>query len=1361
MSTFRSACAVLLPVAVACGGSAPAPAPTVATAEPIRGAFTLERESFTTAVDAPTRVEQESVAQTGDDGRGAIRLDGGAWVLLDRSSSVVAALDSIELRSGRAWIDARDTEVVVRTARGEVRGVDATFDVRVGDTVEAYCASGELSWIAGDRDGRVAQGESLALGAEPGVRPERLWNDWTGGLADPSARRDAVAGYVGILAGRGLFQLGVARRPLAIRAHEVDATIHGDFATTTVVQTFFNAESSALEAEYRLRIPPGAVVNGFAVDLGGGFVEASVQPMSSRGYALDWDDPNVSTSRLSYDGPERLRARVHPVQPGATVRVKLTYAQWLDRRGDRRTYQYPMHTEDSRPPRVGELRIRVDTGRAEVGTHRAGMGATVDAGSVVVRRSDWQPSADFYLDLIDDDDEDRPEGAAAYVVDAPVEPGADGTQQFVLLDVPTSEIEVESEGSGLDVVLVVDVSGATSDEDLELARAVVESVATQLAPSDRIAIRVGDVSAHTPEGAPAGLEPANDATREAILESIARAQLGGATDLGAMLRQAAEVVEGRPRGIVLYVGDATPTTGSMDTTSLRRVLASIPDAPRFFGLAIGEGSNIDLLRALFTEPRAVPVDDRTEAARAVMRILARAAEPALRNVRLDLGSGIERLFPRPPMALSAGAPLRVVGRLRDQLPSEITLRGTLDGAAFEKTMPLTRRTVEDHGDIRRRWAVARLQELLDADEGREALVELGVRFGVLTPWTSYVAVGGKVDGYWPVRGFDRDPNVFDWALGGGVPVPVETNQGGWRRRRSTAAPEPATSLEETWVSRVSASEDAAAPTSDGGLGRAAVVRALQRSERGPRACYERRLLVRPDLHGMVQVEVEVDGDGTVKDAKVERGLGESDVDACILTEVRGVRFPATGSGSVRVSHVFHFESSGRGLGTQRQCSDASRQDLSVRSNLWRERLSANAGAQGALSVWREAARQCELSSWRARRELLRAILRNLPSVDGRLAVYRGLSDASVGAYLRRAILAGLRTPDEVALVRTALGLDAALEWEVFSRLWKRAADANAKLALVRRWLEVVPEEMDLRLRLLALLEETGRFGEAEELAHQLRADPLADARTRTAVGEFWLRRENEKEARRVFSEIVERTPYDPWARGRLGDLYRAHGWFDDAYREYQALARLRPDDDGVLLLLARAAAGAGRTDEALRLEQRLAETVEPGHLEGVAAVARLWTTTRLAAMKLEASGDTVALDRLRRRERRTGVLRDPPAVLITLTWPHPEDSPELHLHLPSTPDEIDWERAPVSAPPYGMEGASLEELASDETIALEIRRSDPDGIRDWTATLTVLVGLGTPEERVLRRELTLNREQRTLAFEVRGGALEPRTPRNP
>jgi len=41
-----------------------------------------------------------------------------------------------------------------------------------------------------------------------------------------------------------------------------------------------------------------------------------------------------------------------------------------------------------------------------------------------------------------------------------------------------------------------------------------------------------------------------------------------------------------------------------------------------------------------------------------------------------------------------------------------------------------------------------------------------------------------------------------------------------------------------------------------------------------------------------------------------------------------------------------------------------------------------------------------------------------------------------------------------------------------------------------------------------------------------------------------------QEAVNVDSDLVD-------AYVRLGDLYRAHGWADDAYREYRTLARLR------------------------------------------------------------------------------------------------------------------------------------------------------------------------------------------------------------
>lgn len=1367
-------CAVSLASALAgCGGEPPPPAPTVASAEPIRGSFEIARGGAAKTVVGPLRVERGATARTGADGRGALRMDTGAWVLFDRGAEATVELGKLTLARGRTWIDATSAdETTVATPQGTLTTTGAALAVDLNaNATTVYCAAGEITYRTPRGNGRLEQGETVKLtgSAAPAVQPEALWDDWTGGLADPTPRADRGTSAIGILTGRRLDERGVARTALAVRGHEVKANVRGDLAVTEIVQTFFNARSDVLEAEYSIRLPKDAIVQSFAVDLGSGFVEAAVSPFATQqGYELVWADPSVSMSSLSYAGPGRLRARVFPVTAGASVRIKLRYTEWLARHGNMRTYVYPMGA-GGEPPLLGEFVLEVDTNKAQAGALRAGMGARTEHGKVVLRRSDFRPRADFYLDLVDTVPA-ATDVADAHVVSFTPPPGfvtADGTEQYVFFDVPTERFEAETaQREPLDLVLVVDVSGAIEPDQLELSRSIVESVLRQLAPTDRVALLLGDVTGHAPAGARAALAPATDPTREALLESMSRADLGGATDLAKMLRDAAQLVAGKPRGAVLYLGDGMPTTGALDATALRASLATIDSPPRFFALAVGDDANLDLLHSLFGD-QAIQVHQRTEASRAAMRVLAEAARPTLRGLTVDLGPTVERVYPRGPITLPVGEHVRLVGRLRGDLPKQIRVRARRDATRVDETYKLESDHPTDDGDIRKRWASARLSELLDNDAGREALAELGVRFSIVTPWTSLVvgvAPGTTVS---PIRDFDVDPLTVAWGLGGGGnAVLQETLDGGsgWRRRARSVTEEPAATVESTWVSRVddSVAPDAApgvsvgtttdgagrgAP-SDGGLAHAAVERAMREGERGPRGCYERKLNVRPDLSGDVMVRVDVDGTGAVSRAELTQStLGDSDVDACVLTEVRGLRFPATGgAGTVTVTYGYQFTMPTRPIGVRQQCSDASRQPVDVRSNLWRERLVANAGVQGALSVWREALQQCELGDWRARRTLLDRMLRSVGSVREQIQLYQALrSEPSIASYLRRAILRNVRTPQDVIAVRNGLGLEAPVDWSVFQRLWRAAATPAVRLALVRRWLEVAPDEMDLRIRLLALLEELSKIPEARRLARELRADPLADAKVRTAIGEFWLRQNDELEARRVFSEIVEHAPLDPWARRRLGDLYRAHGWADDAYREYGTLAKLRSNDDAVLLLLALAAADAGRIDEALRLEQRLSESTDDEVDIDAAGVARLWTTVRLARLKADQRLSALAGD-IRARERETGALRDPPAVFAALTWSHPDDTPELFVRYPSTPEDVGWERAPLLGSGFGLEAVRVREREPGDYL-FEVRRTERDALRDVEAQLLV-VSIADSGERIEQMPVRLTRTARTLRWKL-------------
>ncbi|MCA9611270.1 MAG: hypothetical protein KC586_00795, partial [Myxococcales bacterium] len=254
---------------------------------------------------------------------------------------------------------------------------------------------------------------------------------------------------------------------------------------------------------------------------------------------------------------------------------------------------------------------------------------------------------------------------------------------------------------------------------------------------------------------------------------------------------------------------------------------------------------------------------------------------------------------------------------------------------------------------------------------------------------------------------------------------------------------------------------------------------------------------------------------------------------------------------------------------RRRCSDAADLLLDGRRDLWRERLQ-NAGTPYEWArIYREAGQQCELPRWRDRQAFLELVLARAGNIDRMIDAWRAFGQDD---YLRRAILRRVRTPDDLRQVRGAFGgrADDALVAQVLAR----AGEGEGRIRALRQLVRQLPFRLELKKQLLEELEAQGKIAEAKRLAHDLRSDPLTDAGIRTAIGEMFLRLEDETEARRVFGEIVEFAPEDAFARRRLGDLYRAYGWHEDAYRQYLTLAALTPDDPTVSLLLAQAAAGA-------------------------------------------------------------------------------------------------------------------------------------------------------------------------------------------
>lgn len=1472
---------------------------TVATVVPIRGAVALADEA-----SAPvTRAAAGADVTTGERSLARLELDSGPTLLIGAGARVTPDADHmVRVESGRAYAEVlAGDRLTLEAGDGALRLTDGALSVTVeGPEVSVYVTRGEVAYEVGEARGTASAGERLTYGAgAPSVAPEVLFDDWTGGLARPGPVDDEDPEGVGVLTGRVPDAYGQARWPLVVRRLDVRVRVIDDLAITEVDQEFFNPASETVEGLYRVRVPDEAVLSRFAVDRHGRMVDGYVrekaqarQAYEQRVYRGSTEDPAL----LEWDAPGAYRARIYPIAAGETRRVVIRYAEWLRRpaAGQPRLYRYPMGG-GARAPHVQEFAFSADLSTAGARAIRAGHGARVEDSTVLLRRSDFRPRTDLWLEL---EDAQARQGLVAFRADHDppardprlgAAPAEDESDYWLLpLVLPESVLGSRAERSGLDLVVVADVSAGTDRGHLELGRSFAESIAAHLGPDDRVAIVASDLTLRAVGEDEAALGPADSERVERLLDGLARIPSGGATDLGAAFAAAAELLDPARPGAVVYVGDGAPTVGELGAEGLLERVARLPHPLRAYAVGVGAAANLDLLGAVTRGGGlAIRVEARTGAADAALQILAHARRPLAQRVTVDVGTGLDQVFPRRPQDVVVGEVLPVLARVRDGVPTTVTVRGVYAGQEFEQQINVRTRSVDDEGDLRLRWAGERLRQLLLGGAGREEIADLGTRYGLITPYTSfYVPSATELSALTPTERsllVDRPrlavaprtasasaplaslPFFGVLMLAGCADEEPTAGAPSWLEAESTEdkfeeANQPASpptsevaaveaSMEEASAAAEPAMPQAApmparrAPSGSAGQGQANRY-ALEGPQAPPAVMEPNEPSPEPepdvanapaDMEAIGQLMGDEigenfgfgglglrgtgrggggEGDGTIglgtssggrvgsgperrrrsarprgnsgstsmrsrardandnDDRERLANLGYADTGADASTAARQQAAEAAVLGALRrdagLADVLAGDpfvgGGGSGRITQRitvttrwdtanhrarRCSDASNALLDGRRAVWRERLQRANGPSGWVEVYREARRKCETPTWRDRRALLSLLLATARSVPRMIQVHRLLSDGGARRYLRRAIRRRVRTPDDLRAVRLAFGPQAAGD-SLIAQILERAATPAAKLRALRRLVADYPRDVDLALQLLEALERADKHAEARRLADRLRSDPIADAGVRTAIGEMFLRLGDQPEARRVFSEIVEFAPRDELARRRLGDLYRAHGWYEDAYRQYETLAAIRPDDPTVFLLLAQAAAGAGRVDEALRLEQRLAETAEPGSSGGVARTAILWSSVRYAELRKAAreASDEERLRALLGRMRRGGVLREAGDLRVSLVWSHPD----ARLSLWAGHPRLGLSRPIDITPELGIEVFDVQEQEGG-SYRLEVRRAGRERLTSVEAKLVVVWKEGQGEEQIEVLPLTFDTEHRAFAWTLEGSRL--------
>ncbi len=546
-------------------------------------------------------------------------------------------------------------------------------------------------------------------------------------------------------------------RALPVKSIKIDTKITSQVATTHVEQVFRNNTPFTLEGTYFFPIPETASIAEFAIWEGD---KRMVGEVRTREEARRIYDEIVRRQRdpglLEYAGKDLFQASIFPIPPNSDKKLEITYTQVVRAEGGTVSYRYPLGT-GRQMVEIGSVSGRIEIEAREAlrnvysPTHGIDVKRANDRRSLVsFEAASGKEAQDFQLFYTISKED------FGLTLLTHREPGRDG---YFLLMISPKEDWSDQEYSAKDVVFVVDTSGSMAEEGkMEKARSALLYGVRILRPQDRFNVISFAGEERLME---TGLIAADDKGRargESFVKGLK--PVGGTNingSLQASLAQFNDDNRERPK-IIVFMTDGLPTVG---TTNVAQIVENVRKASkpgvRLFTFGVGYDVNTALLDKLAAENGGVAdyVEPKEDLEVKVSSFFSKVNYPVLTNLKLDMGGAqTDLVYPRGIPDLFRGSQVTLIGRYSGEANLEsvrLTLTGQSGGSArtyHYNDLSFPRRN-ENNDYLPRLWATRRVGWLMEQvrsngeqKELRDEIVDLGTRYGIVTPYTSYLAIEG-------------------------------------------------------------------------------------------------------------------------------------------------------------------------------------------------------------------------------------------------------------------------------------------------------------------------------------------------------------------------------------------------------------------------------------------------------------------------------------------------------------------------------------------------------------------------------------------------------------------------------------------
>ncbi|HEY0512701.1 MAG TPA: VIT and VWA domain-containing protein [Thermoanaerobaculia bacterium] len=596
---------------------------------------------------------------------------------------------------------------------------------------------------------------------------------------------------------------------LPLKETRADVHIAGVIADVVVTQVYRNEGTRPLSARYVFPASTRAAVHGMTMQVGDQRIQAMIREKQAAKKEFEAARAaGKSAALLEQQRPNVFTMNVANVMPADEIRVELHYSELLVPTDGTYEFVYPtvVGPRYSKEPATSESGNWVKSRylhQSEAPAYKFDIEARVAAGMPIAEllcpshrtQVDWEDGTTARVRL---DPGEANGGNRDYILRYRLEgqqvqtglllyPGPSGQpgqdEKFFLLMVQPPRRVEPRQVPPREYIFVLDVSGSMTGFPIATMKVLMHELVGGLRPVDRFNVILfsGASRLMAPRSLPATAENVDQAIAE-----IASERGGGETELGAALGRAMALPEtpGVSRTTIVI------TDGFVDAEAgIFEQIRTHLNRSNLFAFGMGTSVNRHLLEGMARAGQGEPfiVTEPDEAPAAAKRFQDYVRSPVLTHVAVEAGD-FETYDVEPASIpdLFADRPLVIFGKWRGKAAGTIRVTGLGGDGSYEKVFDVADaessagNQAAGNQALRYLWARARVARLSDdgdkGDGARQAVTALGLKYEMLTAYTSFVAVHDVVRTTDPAKQAVEQPlplpqGVEDSAVGNSVPEP--------------------------------------------------------------------------------------------------------------------------------------------------------------------------------------------------------------------------------------------------------------------------------------------------------------------------------------------------------------------------------------------------------------------------------------------------------------------------------------------------------------------------------------------------------------------------------------------------------------